>query len=192
MTEPSKPALRAGLRAARDGFVLSLGPVERARLERCAAARLAPLIEGAACIAFYQALGSELDCAPAMAAAAGRGTLLALPHVAGRDGSMRFLVWAPGDPLEPGWRGLIQPQASAAEIIPDIIVTPLLGFDSTLARIGQGAGFYDRAFAGLPEAKKIGLGWSVQQCPAIACDPWDVRLDCVVTERATIGKGQRS
>ena len=182
MSDPSKPAVRAALRATRDGFVLDLTAAARARLEAQAAGHLGPLIAGSSRIAFYHALGSEIGCGPAITAAVARGIRIALPHVERRDGSMRFLAWTPGDPLESGWQGLVQPRADAAEITPDIIGAPLLGFDSALGRLGQGAGFYDRAFAGLPGAKKIGLGWSIQQCSAKACDPWDVPLDAVVTE----------
>lgn len=181
-----KPALRAELRARRDGFVLDLPPGGRGRLEAAAAAHLMRLAAGARCIAFYMAAGSEMGCGAAMEAASARGIALALPHVESRATPMRFLRWTPGDPLEPGWRGLVQPAADAAEIEPDVIVAPLLGFDSRLNRIGQGAGFYDRAFAERAGTKKIGWGWSVQQCPAIGCDPWDVPLDAVVTEAGVI------
>ena len=190
--ERSKPVLRAELRAARDAFVLDLAAGERGRLEARAAAHLAPLLDCAACVAFYIALGGELDCAAAIAATAARGSTIALPHVARRDEPMRFLAWTPGDRLEKGWRGLLQPIAGAPEMVPDIVVAPLLGFDSALRRLGQGAGFYDRAFAALPSAKKIGLGWSIQQRPALACDPWDVPLDAVVTEKGAIERGQPS
>ena len=101
---------------------------------------------------------------------------------------MRFLRWTPGDRLERGWRRLLQPRPESPEILPDIIVAPLLGFDSAGWRIGQGAGFYDRAFGTLPGVKKIGLGWSVQQRPAIAHDSRDVPLDMVVTEAGVIGR----
>ena len=187
MTKPDKAALRAGLRAARDAFILNLAPGERARLEVQAAGHLAPLIDGASCVAFYHAIGSELDCGAAISAALDRGIAIALPHVENRDSPMRFLGWAPGNPLETGWRGLIQPRADAPEVRPDIVVAPLLGFDSALARLGQGAGFYDRAFAALPDVKKIGLCWSIQQRAVIACDPWDVPLDAIVTEAGMIG-----
>ncbi len=184
--EPAKPALRAELRAARDRFVNDLAPGERGRLEARAAAHLAPLLGGAASVAFYQALGSELDCSPAIFATARAGIAIALPHVDASGETMRFLRWAPGDPLEPGWRRLLQPVPDSPEMIPDIVVTPLLGFDSAGWRIGQGAGFYDRAFAALPKVKKIGLGWSVQERLAIAHDGWDVPLDMIVTEAGSI------
>ncbi|ABQ68956.1 5-formyltetrahydrofolate cyclo-ligase [Rhizorhabdus wittichii RW1] len=184
--EPSKPALRAELRAVRDAFVLDLAPGERARLEALAADHLMRVAGGARSIAFYVAMGSEMGCAAAIAATAARGIAVALPHVESRSAPMRFLRWTPGDPLETGWRGLSQPAAESAGIDPDLIVAPLLGFDSALNRIGQGAGFYDRAFAALPDARRIGWGWSIQQRPAIGCDPWDVPLDAVVTEAGVI------
>lgn len=184
--KPTKPALRAELRAARDGFVLDLPPGERERLEARAAAHLAPLLDGARCVAFYHALDGELGCGAAIAFAESHGIAVALPYVEAPDRPMRFLAWSPGDRLESGWRGLIQPAADSPEIEPDIIVAPLLGFDSGGRRIGQGAGFYDRAFAARPFVKKFGFGWSIQQRPVIACDPWDVPLDAVVTEVGAI------
>ncbi|MET0374984.1 MAG: 5-formyltetrahydrofolate cyclo-ligase [Rhizorhabdus sp.] len=184
---PAKAAMRAGLRAARDGFVLDLAPGERARLEARAAGHLMPLIGDAACVAFYMALGSELGCGPAIDAVTSRGIATVLPYVESPAQAMRFVRWTPGEPLIPGWRGLLQPAADAAGLRPDIVIVPLLGFDSALGRLGQGAGFYDRALAGMGEVKKIGFGWSVQQCSAIALDSWDVPLDAVVTEAGVIG-----
>ena len=185
-SDPAKAALRAELRAARDGFVGDLAPAERVRLEDQAAVRLVSLLAGAACVAFYRAIGSELDCSQGMLAAARAGIAIALPHIDDSGETMRFLRWAPGERLVPGWRRLLQPAAGSPEIDPAIIVAPLLGFDSAGWRIGQGAGFYDRAFAARPMVKKIGLGWSVQERPAIAHDAWDVPLDMVVTEDGVI------
>jgi 5-formyltetrahydrofolate cyclo-ligase len=185
-SDPAKAAQRAELRAARDRFVGDLAPQERARLEARASDCLEPLLAGAACVAFYRAIGSEFDCSRAMLAAARAGIAIALPHVDASGRTMRFLLWTPGGPLEPGWRDLLQPAAGSPEIDPVIIVAPLLGFDSAGWRIGQGAGFYDRAFAARPGVKKIGLGWSVQERPAIAHDTWDVPLDMVVTEDGVI------
>ena len=87
----------------------------------------------------------------------------------------------------PGAFGLLQPRSDAEEVSPDLILAPLVGFDRALRRIGQGAGFYDRAFARLPDARRIGLAWSVQEVDALPTDPWDVPLHAVATEREWIG-----
>jgi 5-formyltetrahydrofolate cyclo-ligase len=55
-----------------------------------------------------------------------------------------------------------------------------------MRRLGQGAGFYDRAFARLPAARRIGLAWSAQEADALPADPWDVPLHAVATEKEWI------
>lgn len=186
-----KAEQRSTLRGRRDAFVQALSPDDRARLEAEAAAALMPLIAACRSVALYVALGSELGCAAAMDIAAGAGIDILLPHVTGRAAPMHFHRWLPGEALESGWRGLVQPRADAPRAEPDAIVAPLVGFDSRLMRLGQGGGFYDRAFALRPMVKKIGFGWSVQQSCAIAVDPWDVPLDAMVTERGQIEPEER-
>ncbi|MDB5686861.1 MAG: 5-formyltetrahydrofolate cyclo-ligase [Rhizorhabdus sp.] len=181
-TPEAKAALRAELRARRDMFVLDMAPGERDRHEASVADHVARLVAGAQCVSGYVAIGSELCCLPVLAAAADAGIATALPYITRRGEPMRFLRWRLGDPLEAGPRGLLQPPADAPELAPDLIVTPLLGFDAGLWRIGQGAGFYDASFAAMPRAARIGVAWSVQQAAAIPRDPWDVRLHAVVTE----------
>jgi 5-formyltetrahydrofolate cyclo-ligase len=127
-------------------------------------------------------LGSEADPGPLAAAAREAGCRLALPHVTGRAAPMRFLAWDAAAPLATGPYGLLQPAAGAAEMRPDIVLTPLLGFDRAGHRLGQGAGYYDRAFALLPRAWRVGVAWSVQQVDACPVDPWDVPLHAIATE----------
>lgn len=181
-----KAALRAELRAVRDAFVIDMPPGERERLERVAARTMARFLAGRACVSGYIAIGSEFCCLPMLEAAAAAGLAVALPHITTRESPMRFLRWRPGESLERGRRGLLQPAPDSEEIIPDILITPLLGFDSGLWRIGQGAGFYDAAFAAMPHALRVGVGWSVQQTDDIPRDAWDQRLHAIVTETIVI------
>jgi 5-formyltetrahydrofolate cyclo-ligase len=171
-----KPALRARLRAERDRFA-----AEASSAIVPPPAFLAKLAPGLV-LASYIPLGSEAD--PALLAAAGveQGCLLALPHVIDRATPIRFLAWEIGAPLEAGAFGLRQPHSGSPEVVPDIILTPLLGFDARLNRLGQGAGHYDRAFARYPDAWRCGVAWSIQQVPALPADIWDVPLHAVVTE----------
>ena len=99
---------------------------------------------------------------------------------------MRFLAWAEGTALVAGPFGLRQPPADAAALAPDLILTPLLAFDAKLDRLGQGAGYYDRAFAQFPDARRIGVAWDVQRVDALPVDAWDMPLHAIVTEREWI------
>lgn len=172
-----KRKLRKQLREARDRFVLTgPGPVV-----------LPPLFLGALrpgiTVASYYPMPGEIDPAPLEAAATAAGALLALPVVIDRPTPIRFHL-AEAKTLVDGPFGLRQPPASAREAAPDIVLTPLLGFDSRLNRLGWGAGHYDRAFADHPHALRIGLAWSVQQVDVLPTDPWDVPLHAIATERA--------
>ncbi|HWK37048.1 5-formyltetrahydrofolate cyclo-ligase [Sphingomonas sp.] len=172
-----KRALRARMRAERDAFAMASDAVIAP--PDAFLARLAPGIV----VASYVAIGSEADPSPLAAAARAAGARLALPHVENRAGDIRFLSWCESDPLVPGPFGLRQPESGAAELAPDIILAPLVAFDDSLNRLGQGAGHYDRAFARLPAAWRLGIAWSMQRLLAIAVDPWDVPLHAVVTEK---------
>ena len=173
----NKPALRAHLRAARDGFAARPFPLPQPLLDR-----LTPGLM----IAGYVAAGSEADPTPLLTAARERGCHLALPHVTGRAAPLRFLSWDLGDVLVRGPLNLRQPAADAPEAAPDLILTPLLGFDRRGNRLGQGAGHYDRAFAAHPSAWRVGLAWSVQEAEALTPDPWDVPLHAIATEQEWI------
>jgi 5-formyltetrahydrofolate cyclo-ligase len=80
----------------------------------------------------------------------------------------------------------LQPLLSAEACAPDLILTPLVGFDRALNRLGQGAGYYDRAFAARPDSLRIGIAWSIQECDGLMTDPWDMPLDAVLTEKEWI------
>ena len=183
----TKAALRAALRARRDAFVAEHAEA-LALAFRVAPAPLRAWLEAAECVAAYRPLGSEADPSALLDYAVGRGCVTALPHVDGRPAvPMRFLAWAPGDPLATGPFGLEQPPLDAATAVePDLILAPLVGFDRRLHRIGQGAGHYDRAFARWPEARRVGIAWSAQEVELVPDDPWDLPLDAVLTEREWI------
>ncbi len=176
---PDKLTLRARLRAERDRFASVGGSAILAPAEFVA--RIAP----GSVVASYMPIGSEADPAQLAAAAAERGCRLALPHVSDRASPIRFLLWNPGDRLVPGPFGLSQPE-NPEEAAPDVILTPLVGFDARLNRLGQGAAHYDRAFARYPDAWRVGVAWSVQQVPAIPTDIWDVPLHAVITEEGIL------
>ncbi len=177
-----KQALRRALRAKRRAFVDGLDAAASGSL----ADRVVRRLGDAKTVAGYLPVGAEVDPGAILAAAAGRGMTVALPVVVDRATPMRFVAWAAGDPLAAGPLGLMQP-AGGSDVAPDLILAPLLGFDRALGRIGQGAAYYDRAFAALPHARRIGLAWSVQEVDALPVEPWDMPLHAVATELEWIG-----
>lgn len=70
----------------------------------------------------------------------------------------------------------------------DLLFMPLVGFDEQGNRLGMGGGFYDASLAYLRNRKAwrkpllAGVAYECQKVDALPADPWDARLDLVVTE----------
>ncbi|WP_343055154.1 5-formyltetrahydrofolate cyclo-ligase [Sphingomonas aerophila] len=132
-------------------------------------------------VASYHPVGGEADPQLLNAATQAAGCRLALPYVIDRATPMIFLAWD-GGTLLPGPFGLQQLSPDAPGVTPDIILTPLVGFDRAGNRLGQGAGHYDRAFAEYPQAWRVGVAFSIQEVAQLPCDPWDVPLNAIATD----------
>ena len=71
----------------------------------------------------------------------------------------------------------------------DLVIVPLLGFDSDCNRIGMGGGYYDRSFAFTRRYRHIkgpyllGLAHESQRVEQLDAQPWDIALDAVITEQ---------
>ena len=178
-----KAALRSELRAVR-GSLHSTQPHAADQLARVfqAAGISCPTIA-----AVYRAAGSEIDPRPLANALETRGVRLALPVVVARDAALVFRE-AGTDPHTPDALGLPAPPPHAPVVRPDLIFVPLLAFDLTGARLGQGGGYYDRTLAALradgAAVRAIGLAYAGQQVDRLPTDGFDQRLDGVLTETA--------
>lgn len=69
----------------------------------------------------------------------------------------------------------------------DVILVPMLGFDTGLHRIGYGGGYYDKFLAGQPQAVKIGVCFEIGRIEQLPIESHDIALNCVVTESAVYG-----
>jgi 5-formyltetrahydrofolate cyclo-ligase len=182
-----KNDLRLILRQARKDFVLERQNSEISA-NNAVVNNLLILINGLKSMSGYCAIVGEPDVMSLVDAAAERGVVTALPYIDphAERREMTFLRWEQGDVLVESQNRFLQPPASGDTIAPDLILTPLLGFDRAFNRLGQGGGDYDRAFARYPDALRIGIAWSVQEIDAVPIEPWDVPLDAVLTEREWI------
>jgi 5-formyltetrahydrofolate cyclo-ligase len=170
-------AWRTGLeeaerRAASDGLLATL------RRERP--------IETPAVVSGFWPIKEEIDIRPLMIELFNQGCQLALPVVQGKGQPLIFRAWRPGDPLEAGVFGTLQPSAKREVLQPDALIVPLLACDEEGWRLGYGGGFYDRTLAGLRAKNNvtaIGVGFDAQLVPEVPHGPADQRLDWLLTDK---------
>ena len=144
-------------------------------------------------VALYWAADGELDPQPLMQRMPGRRRRWYLPvlrrHALGR---LWFVRYTNNDRLRANRLGIPEPirrkrRITAAQAL-DLILLPLVGFDTDCNRIGMGAGYYDRSLGFLRYRSHwrrpllIGLAHECQRLDRIEPHPWDVPLDAVVTE----------
>ena len=177
----AKALLRVQLRAARrDAAARTPDAAEIA-----AAAFPAERLAGFQVVAGYRAHGSEIDPWPLMRRFAEAGARLALPFAGAVDAPLVFRAYALGDFLAPDVTGMAAPLESAAPLVPDLVIVPLLGFDVGGGRMGQGGGHYDRTLAALRARGRVfalGLAFAAQAIARVPAEPHDQRLDAILTE----------
>jgi len=174
---PQKDSLRRHALDQRKEFVRSLGDAERTRLERRLAANLTSVLANASVVAGYAAMGSEISPVWAMEEARAVGAIVAYPAFAYPSEPFRFLA---ADPSCVGPFGISQPPLHAAEVVPDVVLVPLVAIDGRGTRLGRGKGHYDRVLAPLRRngTRLVGIGWPFQLVgEEIPADRWDVPLD---------------
>ncbi len=140
-------------------------------------------VEGAI-ISTYWPFRAEPDLRPWMKRVAARGGQCALPIVVERGQPLIFRCWKHGEALDRGIWNIPIP-AAGREVVPDIVIAPVVGFDADCFRLGYGGGFFDRTLAGLASKPKvIGVGYTCAKIGTIYPQPHDIAMDAVVTESA--------
>jgi len=139
-------------------------------------------------VAGYVARGDEADPAPLIQILADHGCQIALARVVAAAQPLRFIQWAPGEPLAQGPYDVMEPTGETA-LLPDFVLVPLLAFSSNGHRLGYGGGYYDRTLQALRAQKPgiiaIGLAFAAQEVTNLPVEPEDQPLDWIVTERGS-------
>ena len=133
---------------------------------------------------------SELGTAPLLELALDRGCEVYLPRITSiRARTMRFVRYT-GVGTEHAW-GMHEPEGHdtlSARFL-DTIFVPAVALDARGARLGLGAGFYDRtlAFRRLRQhwrgPRLVALAYAFQIVDEVPETANDVRMDFIVTER---------
>ena len=140
-------------------------------------------------IAGYYPSNYEVNVLKFLEEASKKNFRITLPVIKSLN-QMSFKLWAFKDPLYVNKFGMLEPKNSKGNIIPDLIMVPLVAFDNHLNRIGYGKGFYDRSLNKIKKIKKniisLGVAYSFQKCQQIPINNNDFRLDYIITEKGII------
>lgn len=181
-----RSAIRREMRARRR----ALAPEERIKADHALRAhvRSLPAFRAARRIGVFIAFDGEPDLRPLISGAASHKKRFFVPVLRGTK--MRFAALAHGARLARNFFGILEPSAGQAVDARtlDLVLTPLVAFDARGTRLGVGRGYYDRRFAFLRarqrwlKPKLLGVGYALQEVPALEMQPWDIPLWGVVTE----------
>ncbi|WP_069096169.1 5-formyltetrahydrofolate cyclo-ligase [Methyloligella halotolerans] len=106
----------------------------------------------------------------------------ALPVVVAKNKPLDFRAWRDGDPLERGVWNILHP-AQGSDVLPDVIIAPLVGFDTSGYRLGYGGGYFDRTLAALENRPVIvGVGYGESKLRTIHPQAYDIPMDVVITQ----------
>ena len=142
-------------------------------------------------VATYFAVNGEIGLKPVIDHALGQGKQVYLPNLDRQ--ALRFSPYFPAQKMRINKFRLPEPDVDDSEMLSpdelDLVLAPLVVFDSKRNRIGMGGGFYDRSFAFRknPEHKLpvlIGVAHELQKVDQIVPQAWDVQLDMIVTDQA--------
>lgn len=199
------------IRSRRDGVEVSAQVIAAQHLANRIAAT--STYQDSQHIAVYCAVGGEISLQPLISLAWQEGKQCYLPVV--RHQSLVFVPYSAHTNMRNNAFGILEPEVGE-NIFPatalDLVLTPLVAFDSHCYRIGMGGGYYDRTFAFLNTQKKgldsrqrvggelesashpflMGVAHGCQQVDTVKPELWDVALHGVCTDLAEIKADQSS
>ena len=150
-----------------------------------------PEIGGASSLMLYLPMAGrrEVDTGPlARMIGARKGVSLFAPSCDGAD--LCAVPYRDGDPVCKGAFGQPEPLGECVEAAPDVLIVPVVAADTGGNRLGYGKGYYDRFIAGLRRGGRgpfvVALAFAFQLVDALPRDPWDERVDCIVTEKKVV------
>ena len=112
-----------------------------------------------------------------------------LPVISGKN-TMKFFYWKPHEALKINKFGMLEPASLNKNVVPDLMLVPLLAYDKNKFRLGYGKGYYDKYLFKLSKINKkiisIGVAFSFQKHHKLPTNNLDFKLDYVLTEKGLI------
>jgi len=182
-----RAALRGEKLAARMALTEDSRLALSARIEAHLLQLLTPLAPRT--LAFCAAVRGEFNAQALVSLLIDRGWRAAMPVVEAPDTPMSFRNWTPSVAMGVDRHGIPIPTEGEAAT-PDLVLLPLVAFDSQGFRLGYGGGYFDRTLAALvPRPFSIGVGFELARAKDIRPQQHDIRLDAIVTEAGIVRHG---
>lgn len=106
-------------------------------------------------------------------------------------GHLLFQAFTPDTQMRNNQFGILEPKLDVRYVCPlknlQLILTPLVAFDSSGNRLGMGGGFYDRTLHALQNKNEnnktnvVGLAHDLQLSPTLPTETWDIPLPYILT-----------
>lgn len=136
-------------------------------------------------IALYIAREGELDLTPLAEDLWQSGQTVALPRVIQRGHPLTFNIWPPHGELEPDRMGI--PSAMGAEILPALIVVPMVGYNRAGYRLGSGGGYFDNTISTFKTPViTVGVSFTELEITDFPTEPHDIPMQFIVTGKEVI------
>ncbi|MYM63644.1 5-formyltetrahydrofolate cyclo-ligase [Pseudomaricurvus sp. HS19] len=190
--DEKRTQLRQTLRSRRRA--LSAEQQQHASRRVCQHLLSMPLLHDSHHIALYLPNDGEIDPTPLLQELWHRGKFSYLPVLTPGQ-RLKFVRYTPDTPMITNRYGIDEPHPDYDQHLEpeqlQLVLMPLVGFDSNCGRLGMGGGFYDRTFAfRIAEPGRgpalVGLAHECQRVEQLPLESWDVPLQAVVTDRELI------
>jgi 5-formyltetrahydrofolate cyclo-ligase len=184
----SKRELRRQMRARRRALDRPAAAAEAALVAEAVVET--PEFQCAPALALYAALPDEISTQGIFERAAAVSKPCFFPRCAPGT-ALEFVAVDEWEALRPGRYGVREPAAdlAAGSLAPgSLVIVPGIAFDRRGYRLGQGKGYYDRAFPSRDprRLRLFGVGFAFQLLDSVPVGEFDRAMDAVVTERGIL------
>lgn len=176
--------MRRSLRTMRSQ--LSASEISNAQHAICEQILMLSAYNNAQNIALYLAYDNEISLQSIWTTATLQNKQCYFPAL-NPDKTLRFLPATIKTPMTQNRYAILEPDVGAEKAIAleklELMLIPLLGFDTKCQRLGMGQGFYDRTLANIHGPLLLGIAYDFQCLSSIETEAWDIPLDAVITEK---------
>ena len=182
MTKDTKSDLRRVCRARRTKRYTEKTAIDSDRLAEHFLAHVG--LSRSVRVAGYWPIETEFDVRPLLNRLDKLGNDLCLPIVAKNIKVLSFRSWRPSEPLVAATYGTLVPSENSREVVPQLLIVPLLAFDEGGHRLGYGGGYYDCTLSTLAASGvvSVGVAFEDQRVNEVPAQTHDVPLDWIITE----------